>query len=223
MVQKSIKIQTAVLWTAVYFGVMLFYTFLDITIWRNVVPTYAQWINLIVLMVCFCGFFQLMKRRRPLQIFSHITITGVLLAAACAVLFYLLMDLCLDPIWESLFPQSEQEYQDMMDGLIQSPVTSLLQVCVAAPVIEESLMRGFVLGGLKDTYGAGTALLVSSLLFAVLHFNMVQTLSALGCGLLLGLLYLKTNSVFCCILAHSGYNLISYLTTIASYVDEVAG
>ena len=32
--------------------------------------------------------------------------------------------------------------------------------------------------------------------------------------LLLGLLYLKTNSVFCCMIVHSGYNLISYVVMI---------
>ncbi len=43
-----------------------------------------------------------------------------------------------------------------------------------------------------------------------MHFNMVQTLSAMICGLILGLLYLQTDSVICCIAAHAGYNMISY-------------
>ena len=94
----------------------------------------------------------------------------------------------------------------------------LLQVCIIAPVVEETLMRGVILGGLKNTYGSITALLVSSVLFAVLHFNMVQTLSAFMCGIVLGLLYLRTRSVFCCIIAHCGYNFISSLTTIYPYI-----
>lgn len=34
------------------------------------------------------------------------------------------------------------------------------------------------------------------------------------CGIVLGLLYIRTNSVFCCTIAHGGYNLISYVVMI---------
>lgn len=70
-------------------------------------------------------------------------------------------------------------------------------------------MRGFLLGGLAADYGEGAALVISAVLFALLHFNMVQTLSALVCGMVLGLLYLRTESLFCCVITHMGYNLIS--------------
>ncbi len=52
-----------------------------------------------------------------------------------------------------MIPQSEQDYQEMIQSLIKSPMTSLIQVCVLAPVMEEILMRGVVLGGLKNSYG----------------------------------------------------------------------
>ncbi len=75
-------------------------------------------------------------------------------------------------------------------------------------------MRGFVLGGLKNNYGVTMSLLVSAILFALIHFNMVQTLSAFVCGVILGMLYIKTDSILCCIIAHCGYNLLSYLMII---------
>lgn len=79
-------------------------------------------------------------------------------------------------------------------------------------------MRGVVLGGLKNSYGTVTALLISAMLFACLHFNMVQTLSAFVCGIVLGLLYIKTSSIFCCMIAHGGYNLISYIMMVYLYI-----
>lgn len=75
-------------------------------------------------------------------------------------------------------------------------------------------MRGFLLGGLSENYCKLTALLISSALFALLHFNMVQTLSALICGVVLGLLYMHTGSVMCCIIAHAGYNAVEFLTEV---------
>lgn len=214
MEQNRPKIGNVIIWAAAYFGIMLFYTFLDITVWRKAFPDHSEWINIIVITICASGFIYLLKSRYEINILSNVTPTGILLAVCCSLLFFLLLDKCLDPVFENFFPQSEQDYQETIQSLIKSPITSFLHVCIIAPVTEEILMRGFVLGGLKDTYGVTAALLISAILFAILHFNMVQTLSAFVCGIILGLLYIKTNSVLCCIIAHSGYNLISYITII---------
>lgn len=167
-------------------------------------------------MVCIGIFIVFLKRTTDyqVQLLSNISFMGIMLAIGCSFLFFLLLDKGLDPIFESMFPQSEQDYQEMISSLIKSPIASLIQVCVLAPVIEEILMRGVVLGGLKDSYGIVTALLISATFFAMLHFNMVQTVSAFVCGIVLGLLYIKTNSIFCCMIAHGGYNLISYVVMI---------
>ena len=214
MGENTLRISNAIIWAAAYFGVMLFYTFLNVAVWRKVFPDYSEWINIVVIMMCAIGFISLLKTKYEIHILSNVTPTGILLAVFCSLLLFLLLDKCLDPIFESLFPQSEQDYQAMIQSLIKSPITSLLQVCMIAPVIEEILMRGFVLGGLKNTYGITGALFISALLFAILHFNMVQTLSAFVCGILLGLLYIKTDSIPCCIIAHCGYNFLSYVTMI---------
>lgn len=220
MGENTLKIGNAFKWVISYFGIMLFYTFLNVAVWRKAFPKYSEWINIIVIMICVVGFISLLKRKYEINLLSNVTPMGILLAIFCSVLFFLLLDKCLDPVFESVFPQSEQDYQETIQSLIKSPVTSLLQVCMIAPVIEEILMRGFVLGGLKNTYGVKGALFISALFFAILHFNMVQTLSAFVCGIILGLLYIKTNSIPCCIIAHCGYNLISYITMIYPYINK---
>ncbi|RKI68544.1 CPBP family intramembrane metalloprotease, partial [bacterium 1xD8-6] len=172
--------------------------------------------NIITIVVCIGVFIMFLKRTTgyQMQLLSNISFAGIMLAGGCSLLFFLLLDRGLDPIFEGMFPQSEQNYQEMIESLMKSPITSLIQVCVLAPVIEEILMREVVLGGLKKSCGTATALLISAALFACLHFNMVQTLSAFVCGIVLGLLYIRTNSVFCCMMAHGGYNLISYVAMI---------
>ncbi len=214
------KIGSAIVWSAAYFGVMLFYTSLNIAVWRKAFPNHSVWINIAVIIICSAGFIYLLNRKYDIKILSGVTPMGVLLAIFCSVLFFLLLDNCLDPVFEKIFPQSEQDYQETVQNLIKSPVTSLLQVCIVAPVVEEILMRGFVLGGLKNTYGNIAAILISSVLFAILHFNMVQTLSAFVCGIILGLLYIQTNSIPCCIIAHCGYNFISYAAMIYPYLHK---
>lgn len=218
MKEYNISISKALLLTAAYFGVMLFYTFLDVALWRKISPKHSDILNIITITICICFFILLLRKTGyKLQLFSNISFWGIILALCCSVLFFLLLDKCLDPVFEGFFPQSEQDYLEMIQSLKKSPVTSLFRVCLLAPVIEEILMRGVILGGLKNTYGIAGSLFISSLLFGVLHFNMVQTLSAIVCGIVLGLLYIKTNCIFCCILAHCGYNLISYCVLMLPY------
>ncbi|MCM1084362.1 MAG: CPBP family intramembrane metalloprotease [Clostridium sp.] len=219
--EYNITISKAFFLTAAYFGIMLFYTFLDVAFWRKIAPKYSNVLNMITISICIVCFILLLKKTGyELQLLSNITFMGIILAVCCSVLFFLLLDKCLDPVFESMFPQSEQDYQQTIQSLITAPITSLIQVCLLAPVIEEILMRGVVLGGLKHTYGILRALIISSALFGLLHFNMVQTLSAFVCGIVLGLLYIKTNCIFCCILAHCGYNLISYCVLILPYINK---
>lgn len=155
MKEYRIKIGTAFLLVLAYFGVMLFYTFLDVAIWRKVFPDFSNIINIVTIVVCIGIFIVFLKRTTDyqVQLLSNISFMGIMLAIGCSFLFFLLLDKGLDPIFESMFPQSEQDYQEMISSLIKSPIASLIQVCVLAPVIEEILMRGVVLGGLKDSYG----------------------------------------------------------------------
>ena len=220
MIEYKIKMGTAFLLVLAYFGIMLFYTYLDAAVWRKVVPDFSNIINIVTIAICIGVFIVFLKRTTgyQVQLLSNISFVGMMLAIGCSFLFFLLLDRGLDPIFEGMFPQSEQDYQEMLESLIKSPLTSMIQVCVLAPIIEEILMRGVVLGGLKNSYGKVTALLISAMLFACLHFNMVQTLSAFVCGIVLGLLYIKTSSIFCCMVAHGGYNLISYIMIVYPYI-----
>ena len=43
MEKNPLKISNAIIWVAAYFGVMLFYTFLNVAIWRKAFP---DWIYL---------------------------------------------------------------------------------------------------------------------------------------------------------------------------------
>lgn len=214
--KDGISLGKGILWVLVWFGFMVLYTALDVVLWRQIAPVYGKYMNLFSIIMCMAVYLILLTRENHFKVnlFGNISIQGILLAAGCAILFYFLLDKGLDPIFERIFPVSEESYQQTLQSLSATPVISLLQVCVLAPIIEEITIRGFLLDGLSVNYGKVIALLVSALLFALLHFNMVQTLSAFICGIVLGLLYLHTRSILCCMLTHTGYNLISYIIMI---------
>ncbi|MCM1498168.1 MAG: hypothetical protein NC124_06835 [Clostridium sp.] len=49
MKEYNIKIGTAFLLIVAYFGVMLFYTFLDVAVWRKVFPDFSNIVNIIII------------------------------------------------------------------------------------------------------------------------------------------------------------------------------
>ena len=214
--EDGISIGNGVLWVLIWLGFMLLYTFLDVMVWRKIGPTYEKYLNVITTVLSMAVFLSFLARKNnyKVDLFRNVSFPGILYAIGCAILLYFLLDKGLDPVFERIFPTSEKSYQETLRTLSKAPVITLFQVCILAPIIEEILMRDYLLNGLLENYGSIIALLVSSFLFAILHFNMVQTFSAFICGIVLGLLYLQTGSIFCCILTHAGYNFISYITMI---------
>lgn len=214
--EGGISIGNGIFWVLIWFGFMFLYTFIDVTVWRKIAPTYEKYLNVITIAVSMVVFLSSLVRKSSFEVHlvRNISLLRILFAVVCAIFLYFLLDKGLDPAFEKVFPASEENYQETLQTLSKAPIISLIQVCILAPIIEEILMRGYLLAGISARYGSIAALLISSFLFALLHFNMVQTLSAFICGIILGLLYLQTGSLFCCILTHAGYNLISYLTMI---------
>ena len=85
----------------------------------------------------------------------------------------------------------------------QNAFSRVLLLVIIAPVTEELLFRGIILRGLLSRHRPAIAVVLTALLFAILHFNPWQFLSALFLGMVLGWFYLRTGSVAMCIVGHS--------------------
>lgn len=211
------NILTVITWTLVYLLVCgIIPTTIDILIKNVVNIQILSIVNLVLTTVLnFLFIYVLIKKYNiKINLFNNVSLINILFAIACSILFFLVLDKCLDPFFDSLFIDSAIEYQQSINSLKEIPIISFFQICLIAPIIEETFIRGCILNSLKNKYGVAIAILISSIIFAVLHFNFVQTISALICGIVLGLLYIKTNSLFCCILTHFIYNTISFFTII---------
>lgn len=211
MKNYKLRIGGAIGWTAGYLLVMLVSVFLDITVWRSLSSEYAPYFNIATLSIFSILYIFFLNKKSGLNVTVKFTWKGFFIAVGCAIFFFLLLDNFLDPLFERLFPNSEIEYQETLIALKMHPIINFFRICLLAPIIEEILMRGFILNKLKGSYNNIIALLISTLLFGILHFNMVQTFSAFVCGLILGLIFLKYNNLLICIMAHALYNTISYL------------
>lgn len=84
-------------------------------------------------------------------------------------------------------------------------------VIAFAPVAEELLFRGVLLGGLIRSVGDRGAVWVSAIVFAASHFQVVQFPGLLAIGLALALLARRTGGLAAPICAHAAFNA----TTVA--------
>ncbi len=88
---------------------------------------------------------------------------------------------------------------------------TVLTVVVVAPVTEELLMRGLIFRGLLNRYSTITAVLVSSLLFALVHFDPWQFISAASGGVLFAWWFWETRSLVPCLVGHALANAMAVL------------
>ncbi|MBN2596009.1 type II CAAX endopeptidase family protein [Labilibaculum sp.] len=92
---------------------------------------------------------------------------------------------------------------EMFKEMLQPNIWGFLTVVVAAPILEEFLMRGIVLDGLLRNYSPWKAIIWSSVFFGVIHLNPWQFITAMIAGIAIGYLYWKTKSLFLCMFIHA--------------------
>ncbi len=87
---------------------------------------------------------------------------------------------------------------------------AIVNVAIIPALIEEFAFRGMILGSLRK-YGDTPAIIVSALLFAFYHQNFVQIPFAFIVGIALGILFVVTDSIWTCIIAHFLNNAFALL------------
>jgi uncharacterized protein len=97
------------------------------------------------------------------------------------------------------------------------PLPWMLAFIAVAPALSEELVfRGVIGRGLVARYGLWTGVLVSSVLFAIVHFHPVHAIAVIPMGIALHLVYLSTRSLWGPILLHFLNNaLASGLTKLS--------
>ena len=103
-----------------------------------------------------------------------------------------------------------------MPGGAAGVVTSIIRIVVVAAIAEELTLRGYVMGNLRK-YGDKFAIIVSALVFAIMHGNLIQAPFALIAGFGLGYFAVKTGTVWTAVAIHAANNFIS---TAISYAMD---
>jgi membrane protease YdiL (CAAX protease family) len=89
-------------------------------------------------------------------------------------------------------------------------------VVVTAAVVEEVLYRGYAIGIGQEAWGSlAIAFVVSLFVFVVVHFShgVIQLITVCWIALLISLLFVLTNNLFACMLAHFVVDAVGVLVT----------
>jgi membrane protease YdiL (CAAX protease family) len=107
-----------------------------------------------------------------------------------------------------------------MDFGSQTGIFAFFLMVIAAPILEELIFRGIILDGLLKQYAPVKSILISSLLFGLVHLNPWQFVTGFIIGIFSGWVYYKTRSLTYSVIIHATANLSGFLMRYLIDVDS---
>jgi membrane protease YdiL (CAAX protease family) len=105
---------------------------------------------------------------------------------------------------------------------IASMIMMIILLVVIAPVFEEFLARGIIYDALKP-YGTGLAIIISSLLFGLMHGSLYMLFYTTAYGFALGYIRYATNSLFVVTILHAIVNSIGAAALLLITLMQITG
>lgn len=142
-------------------------------------------------------------------------LTYLLLSISVSFSYSLLFSLLTynDSIENSLMIHNSAEYySNILSGF--GIIMMIINLIVIAPISEEIALRGIVFTRIETTTNPITAIIVSSILFGLIHLmagGIILVVGSFIMGAMLGLVFYKTNSLFACFIAHAVANLPDFI------------
>ena len=101
-------------------------------------------------------------------------------------------------------------FENLMANLVDDKAVMIITAVIMAPIFEEIIFRGIMLKGMTNNgVEPWKAIVISSVLFGLIHGNPWQFVGATLLGCVLGLVYYKTKSLLLPMLLHGFNNLCS--------------
>ena len=195
---------------------------------RSVVTTLIIQLGIMFLlpMILCCIFF----RKTPKEIMKHNEYKGIggkamMVCFALGILIYLLnvaISAVSNGIIQSFGYKNYAETTPSTLSPTQLFFFELLLVAVLPAVFEEFLHRGVLLQGIRSM-GYKKAIVISGVLFGLIHFSITQTIYATVIGILLGFVAVASKSIIPAIIIHFTNNFISLYLSYASTYGWVGG
>ena len=177
----------------------------------------------VVNIIAFTAFFIICKKiRRPvLQIrkSSWVEIVLIVIIAIGMLGFvdtFIMVSNRISDYIKSLSDQMDQYKQsvDRFAGVdeevvpLWDTICYLITICFIVPLEEELIFRGAVFGVLRRKMGPLAGILITAVIFGIMHRVSIHTAYAIVCGMILTACYYYTENIFATVIMHSIFNII---------------
>lgn len=126
------------------------------------------------------------------------------------------------PFREFLRGLDENQTMDVLKDMSGAPLPLLLIIIAVAPALGEELMfRGLIGRGLVARWGIIRGILLTSLLFGIVHLHPAHALAVIPLGIAMHFVYLTTRSFWAPVLLHFLNN--AWATVVTKYAHELEG
>jgi|TARA_B100000405_G_scaffold88721_1_gene61540 membrane protease YdiL (CAAX protease family) len=92
-------------------------------------------------------------------------------------------------------------------------ILTFISICVLTPISEELLFRGYILDALNRLHGKWPAIIISSIIFGLVHFDPFTIGMATIGGVIYGWIRIRTGSLVPGIVAHAMWNTMALMVT----------
>jgi membrane protease YdiL (CAAX protease family) len=96
-------------------------------------------------------------------------------------------------------------------GSALNGVMGILAGVIMAPLAEETAVRGLILRRAEKSFGLVGCMIISAVMFALFHMNLIQSVYVIPMGLFWGYIGYKYKSVIPCIICHLINNLVAII------------
>lgn len=133
--------------------------------------------------------------------------SGVIIPALFALSLSAVLTFLLSVI--SLPETTVENYDALMETVTggENSALNAVSVIFLAPLCEELIFRGAIFQTLKKSFSPAAAAVISSAMFGLAHFNLIQSTYAFFVGLLLCLVCHRFGSLWSSLAAHMAFNI----------------
>lgn len=173
--------------------------------------TFITLISNILALAIIWLFFKIRKKKLSGEIqLNKCSVKSVSAAVLFGIGFGVVLDALISiiPFSESMQNSFTDSYSALSAG---NAVISFISVAILAPIVEEVFFRGLIYTRLKSGMNKIAAAVISSLLFGVMHGEIIWMLIGFISGLALVWIFEKTKSLLGCIAVHIANNTLSQL------------
>lgn len=150
---------------------------------------------------------------------SRVSVKRILALLPAGLAVFMFSNFAVEMLLQNLeaigLPYDQSSLSVATDGSLSANILYVISVACVPAFVEEFLFRGVLFGVLRK-YGDGFAILISSLLFGLMHGNIIQIPFAFIGGLALAFLVMYTGSIIPAMLLHFANNFYSVIGDIVT-------